>query len=120
MLAPQVTLLGTPYRLAFYLWRRLPATLRDRINNIALLRSIKDLLRNLLAKITKRDDIYSATYYTYVDLMSSQISDAISQMIVDLFQPTTVIDVGCGTGTILLALRRRGVEVYGSNILKSR
>jgi SAM-dependent methyltransferase len=108
-----MTLSGIPYRLAFYLWRHLPNSARERINDRARLESTKNLLRNFLAKGGARDDIYNATYYAYVDSMATQSADAISQMIIKEFQPASAIDVGCGTGAILLALRDRGVRVCG-------
>jgi SAM-dependent methyltransferase len=41
------------------------------------------------------------------------------EMIIDEFAPENVIDVGCGTGALLVALRARGVTVLGLEYSRS-
>jgi SAM-dependent methyltransferase len=58
--------------------------------------------------------IYDSDYYgRFVDDPAVRSSRTISDSIVAEFTPKTVIDVGCGTGALLGALRERGCEVFG-------
>lgn len=43
-------------------------------------------------------------------------SAALADMIVDVLEPSTVLDVGCGTGLVVQNLRSRGVEAWGFDI----
>ena len=62
----------------------------------------------------RHDWIYDSGYYT---IPSSEFivrrAERIASTILNDFRPTCVIDVGCGTGALLEALRDRGCEVLG-------
>src|SRR5262245_20645293 len=58
--------------------------------------------------------IYDADYYGYnVQDPAIRSVGTMSESIYSAFHPTCVIDVGCGTGALLNALRKRGCEVLG-------
>jgi len=60
------------------------------------------------------EEMYDADYYAkYVDPGMGESVAAISSSIMERFSPKTVVDVGCGTGLLLVALRERGVQVQG-------
>ncbi|NLB90512.1 MAG: hypothetical protein GX786_04755, partial [Clostridiales bacterium] len=39
--------------------------------------------------------------------------EKIAEKLISLFQPQTFLDVGCGQGELVTALRKKGVEAYG-------
>jgi len=58
--------------------------------------------------------IYDSDYYDYsVDDPAIRSVGTISESIIDDFAPRSVIDVGCGSGALLNALRNRGCDVLG-------
>jgi SAM-dependent methyltransferase len=60
------------------------------------------------------DWIYNSSYYSAtVEEPAVQSAPQIVDSIVLSFKPKTVVDVGCGTGALLEALRDRGCDVFG-------
>lgn len=58
--------------------------------------------------------IYDSEYYAcHDDDPAIRSVASISESILESFAPKSVIDVGCGTGALLSALRNRGCEVLG-------
>lgn len=58
--------------------------------------------------------LYRRGYFRMVDATSARSADAMAASIVQAFRPTRVIDYGCGTGSLLAALRAHGVDVAGT------
>ena len=102
-----------PYRAAHYFWSILPSSVRGFFYKSPLLKRLKNGSRDLMAKGCDRDDIYNSVYYDYVDSMAARSAAALVSMMMDEFAPKTAIDVGCGTGVLLLELRRRGCNPFG-------
>ena len=77
----------------------------------------KDFLVRL---VLGHDATYGSDYYANViEPPAAGSAGAISQSIVGDLRPRTVVDVGCGTGALLDALRTRGCEVLGLEYSKA-
>jgi len=60
------------------------------------------------------DAIYDSDYYAeFVERPAVRSAEPISESILLDLRPKTVVDVGCGTGPLLEALRKRGCQVLG-------
>lgn len=65
----------------------------------------------VMEKTGDRDDIYSPKYYqTMVEPYARKSAPQIARSIVETFHPQTVIDVGCGSGALLVELRKLGIR----------
>jgi 2-polyprenyl-3-methyl-5-hydroxy-6-metoxy-1,4-benzoquinol methylase len=60
-------------------------------------------------------DWYGPAYFKFAEVDHGPANDLFGEVVHLVFRPTAVIDFGCGTGRVLAALRRRGVEVLGVN-----
>lgn len=68
----------------------------------------------LKTRVLGHDGIYSDEYYEHtVEGPAVRSSGTIADSIVTDLKPARVVDVGCGTGALLDALRSRGCEVFG-------
>ncbi|MHC4215456.1 MAG: methionine biosynthesis protein MetW, partial [Planctomycetota bacterium] len=73
-----------------------------------------------LEKTASHDDIYDHEYYTdTVDKFMIVSCDHIADSIVCTFSPRSAVDLGCGTGLLLLALKEKGVECRGFEYSKA-
>lgn len=59
------------------------------------------------------DELYGPSYFEMVDETSAQKVDIMATSILRDLRPRSVVDVGCGTGNLIDALRRRDVRVRG-------
>src|SRR5665647_1122650 len=72
------------------------------------------MVANLKARLLRHDWIYDAAYYEKsVEGPASRSAGRIANSILNDFKANSVVDVGCGTGALLEALRNRGCEVFG-------
>jgi SAM-dependent methyltransferase len=66
------------------------------------------------ARLLGHDWIYDSDYYQReVEGPAARSAGRIANSIFNEFKATRVVDVGCGTGALLEALRDRGCEVFG-------
>ena len=78
------------------------------------------LVTQLKSIFLGHDSVYTHAYYRDIVEDSAKESAAkISSSIVNEFAPKRVIDVGCGTGALLEALRNRGCDVFGLEYSKA-
>lgn len=96
----------TSLRRAF---RLLPAPLRQRV--LAGLGAAR--VERIKERVISHNDIYDAGYFASIDSSASRAAPIIADSIVEGFGPTSVLDVGCGTGALLHALQQRGVAGKG-------
>jgi SAM-dependent methyltransferase len=66
-----------------------------------------------MEKRAEHDEVYDAAYYEKVDEGMTRSAAVIARHVVQEFRPKTVIDIGCGTGALLAALRDQGVLGVG-------
>ena len=68
----------------------------------------------IAAGILGHDSVYSPEYYAkHVDAPAAKSADAMSDTIIEEFAPKSVVDVGCGTGYLLMVLKGRGLDTFG-------
>jgi SAM-dependent methyltransferase len=70
-------------------------------------------VKSALELTAKHDAIYDDKYYERMQAELGNSPKVMSRSIFDQYHPATAIDVGCGTGALLLALRDLGVSVSG-------
>lgn len=58
----------------------------------------------------KLSDNYDSTFYSYINATSATSAEIIVPMIVDLVNPHSVIDIGCGTGAWLSVFKANNVN----------
>lgn len=74
-------------------------------------KSLQNLRIRILEQFGAANDIYSQRYYqTLVEPYARKSVPQMAESIVETFHPKSVIDVGCGSGTLLVALRKNGVR----------
>lgn len=61
----------------------------------------------------RHQETYDAEYYEFIEFTSVYSQNPMADSIVRDLAPRTVVDLGCGTGALLEALRRRKVRVAG-------
>src|SRR5271165_4935963 len=100
---------GALYRASYKIWRHLPDGFRGRVYRSRLLNHAKAWIRDFLARLAGRDDIYNDDYYRLVDDMALRSVGPMSRSLVGEFAPRSFVDVGCGTGAMLMAMAQLGV-----------
>lgn len=96
-----------------FLWRLLPASLRDRLKAIPWVVRLRRRASEARWRGATHDQIYGEGYFRFVERTTSESAPVIAATILELFRPASVIDVGCGTGVLLECLRENGVRVKG-------
>ena len=104
---------GLLYRVVYKGWRSVPESVRQAVYSSSLLNRTKALTRDAAGFFAPRDDIYNRDYYALVDAMAKRSVPVMADSIVQAFAPGSAVDVGCGTGTLLAALRERGLRTLG-------
>jgi SAM-dependent methyltransferase len=63
--------------------------------------------------LAAKELVYDRNYYLAMDAVHRPLYRLLADAVVELVEPRTAIDVGCGTGLVLTRLKERGVEVTG-------
>jgi SAM-dependent methyltransferase len=66
-----------------------------------------------LPVLAAKERVYDEKFYVHNDDVHRQMYDRLAEAIHERFQPSSAVDVGCGTGWILAELADRGVDVRG-------
>jgi SAM-dependent methyltransferase len=82
----------------------LPKTIRNG-------KKLQNLRIRILEKLGTLNDIYSQRYYqTLVEPYARKSVLHMAASIIGTFHPQSVIDIGCGSGALLVALRKAGIH----------
>jgi SAM-dependent methyltransferase len=65
------------------------------------------------------DKLYDAKYFRFVERTTARSAKAISSSIVQSLHPSSLIDVGCGTGVLIECLQEQGVQVKGLELAEA-
>jgi SAM-dependent methyltransferase len=90
-------------------WSHLPERTRAWILRVPGSHAAKQALQRRVP----HDEIYTGDYFDGFEQSGIASAPLIAESIVSELHPRTVLDVGCGTGLVLLALRERGVVGRG-------
>ena len=101
------------YRRLKDVWQFLPPTWNNRIRRAPILDQVIPLVARVTAKTASHQEIYDKRYNDFLDAVASESTPVMTATIVRLFKPTSVIDVGCGAGTLLAQLKQHGLAVKG-------
>jgi len=91
-------------------WRCLPQSARRLTATAPGVASLRDAAARWGLN---HDDKYCAAYYEEIDGCAGHSLQVVADSIISEFRPKRVIDVGCGTGSLLQQLQQRGVDGLG-------
>jgi SAM-dependent methyltransferase len=95
------------------IWRCLPTGIKDRIRKSPPVIKCRAALSRRQWRDRPHDQVYDNEYFGFVDKTTKPVARLLADDIVAACHPRRVIDVGCGTGALLEAIRERGVDVFG-------
>lgn len=101
------------YHILSQCWQWFPDSTRERLRRFPPRVALRNWLCERQWRNASHDEIYDEEYFGFVDRTTKQSADVIADSILQSFNPTSVLDVGCGTGALLESLRRRGCQVKG-------
>ena len=72
------------------------------------------------AGVLSHDTVYGSDYYINRDNKRA-LADAeqFAQVVIDRCSPSSVLELGCGTGTLLYPYRKRGINVHGVDLSRT-
>ena len=94
-------------------WQFLPLAWNDRIRRTPMLGQIISLVARVTAKTASHQEIYDKRYNDFLDAVASESAQAMAATIDRMFKPNSLIDVGCGAGTLLAQFKQNGLDVKG-------
>ena len=101
------------YRRIKDVWQFLPPAWNARIRRAPILDQVIPLVVRATAKNATHQEIYDQRYNDFLDAVAVESVPAMAATIQRIFKPNSVIDVGCGAGTLLAQLKQNGVEIKG-------
>lgn len=61
---------------------------------------------------------YILEYFKRIERVEGQQANALASILIDMYHPKLVIDLGCGTGLYLVPFYNKGIEVLGIDVSK--
>jgi len=101
------------YAYARGLWHLWPQRWRERLMKTRIIGAVVDRTGDALVKISTHDSVYGERYYQMIDACARTVSGLLAKLIVTQWPVRQAVDVGCGTGAVLGALREQGLQVRG-------
>jgi SAM-dependent methyltransferase len=101
------------YAMAKRLARVVPKTWRRRFWQHRRPGDLMYRVKTWLERRAKHSEMYDTQYYAYVDECMAKSAAVMADTIVGHFAPASVVDVGCGSGMLLLMLKNRGIRATG-------
>ena len=102
-----------------WFWKRLPDGLQLRILSFPLVAAWRTAMSRRRWQGLEFNRIYDKAYFDFVEKTTGPAAAVISDSICTDCRPTYALDVGCGTGVLLAALRDRGVKVVGLELAEA-
>ena len=90
-----------------------PESTREKLRSFPPRVAVMNWLRKRRWQDAVHDEIYDQEYFQFVDQSTELSADVIAHSIVHAFHPSSVVDVGCGTGVLLDRLQTQGIQVKG-------
>lgn len=91
-----------------------PARVRTFLFQNPLTRVPRDWVVRAVERHASDDEIYTDEYFrTVIDPTAAISAPVMADSLVRFFSPKSAVDVGCGTGQLLMALAKHGVSVRG-------
>jgi SAM-dependent methyltransferase len=101
------------YRELKDVWQFLPPAWNDRIRHTPILGQIVRNVARVTMKKASHQEIYDERYNAFLDAVAGESAPVMAASIGRIFEPRSVIDVGCGAGTLLARFKENGLEVKG-------
>jgi SAM-dependent methyltransferase len=92
------------------IYRSMPTGLRRMITHVPLVGGLRRLFE---ADTSLHDEFYTEQYYEQENYWFREGPALMCRAMTERFRPSSVLDVGCGTGDYLKAFRDQGVEGHG-------
>ena len=94
-----------------YCYRNLFDKISGKVNILIVIFLSK--IKNRLAYNANHDEIYDADYYEKIEATMSLSAVVIAESILRYFNPKSVVDVGCGTGSLLVQFNNKKINCMG-------
>src|SRR6266404_6179842 len=93
------------------IWRRLPVRIKDQVRKWPPVIKCRAALSRRHWRNQPHDVVYDQEYFNFVEKTTRPVAQLLAADMVSVCHPQRALDVGCGTGALLEALRNNGVEV---------
>ena len=102
-----------------WFWKRLPDGLQGRIRTFSWVAAWRTAVSRRRWQGLEFNAIYDQAYFEFVEKTTGSAASIIGDSIWAACRPRFALDVGCGTGALLAALRERGARVVGLELAEA-